>query len=108
MIFYRNSKCDHCDLIFVTNDLLKIHSLIHNQNDDDKSTIVDSNSNCPACQNKFLILHELIQHVTKTHAITISNNVKIKVEESEKRENFKCSVCHKIFAFRERLRVSKS
>ncbi|RZC31881.1 PR domain zinc finger protein 10-like, partial [Asbolus verrucosus] len=89
--FVMNYKCDSCEAVFNSEALLKIHSYLHDSDSSDEQT----NHVCPTCQKKFPTQRQLVAHVA-THALS-----SVKVAQPE---TFKCSVCHKMFALRERLR----
>lgn len=88
----RNYKCEKCETVFDSESLLKIHNFLHDSDTSDEQT----NHVCPNCQKKFPTQRQLVTHVT-THAI---------MKKIPQPETFKCPVCHKMFALRERLRVS--
>ncbi|KAJ3643416.1 hypothetical protein Zmor_026128 [Zophobas morio] len=91
----KNYKCDNCDAVFNSEALLKIHSYLHDSDSSDEQT----NHVCPNCQKKFPTQRQLVTHVA-THAVVGAKTIQP--------ETFKCPVCHKMFALRERLRVTEA
>ncbi|XP_044754633.1 PR domain zinc finger protein 10-like [Coccinella septempunctata] len=92
-VVIRNYKCDKCNLVFQTENLYRVHNLLHNQDENDDDFENENCYMCPACNRKFPTQRQLISHVS-THSLP-----KYKIIP----ERFQCPHCYTSYPLRERL-----